>query len=286
MAFELSCSASCPLLAGRMPEPDVPVGQLFSTGRKIPPPLFAAPAGTPPDEGTSFNPEVDETKRNLIKLLAIGGVAAAAGGGLAGGALQYVKQPIVGLTSYPKVQIIDVDGAPLTATKAMAEYNVYSPGDLIFYYPLTNEPNFFLNLQPASGKPGGATNVPGGVGPKGSIVAYSAICQHLGCPAPAISYYPPGTCPQNPGGHSYFIHCSCHGSTYDVENSAANITGPAIYPLPQVTLEWDSKTDLIYAVGETGQPVKGHIDTLQGGYGVPSSVSMSKLTPIILCKFP
>ncbi|EQD59561.1 Rieske iron-sulfur protein, partial [mine drainage metagenome] len=135
----------------------------------------------------------------------------------------------------------------------------------------------------------------GGIGTHQSIVAYSAICQHLGCPAPAISYYPPGTCSQTfntgpPGPNSspnqpFYIHCSCHGSTYDPVHSAAILTGPTVLPLPQVVLETDANGN-IYAVGENGPPVNGHINTLQGDYGVSSTVPLAKEAPVILCSFP
>jgi Rieske Fe-S protein len=276
------CPTSCPFGAGHSEPYDFPLGQIHRV---------ASVASSGNAEGT----EVDETKRNLIKLLAIAGVVGAAGGGLVGGTLQYAQPPLVGAKSFPKVQLLDIDGAPLTASKVGAEYNVTTSDLYTFAYPLTNEPNFLLNLAPATPGGPGATNVPGGVGPTKSIVAYSAICQHLGCPAPAISYYPPGTCSKTfstkGGARSFYIHCSCHGSTYDVTNGAANLTGPAIYPLPQVTLLWNDPSqggdDTIYAIGETTRvPVNGHFSTLAGGFEVPSSVQLQKQSPIILCQFP
>jgi len=277
----VDCPASCPFVAGASDALDFPLGLLH---RLAP----VASAGTTPDGA-----EVDETKRNLLKLLAIAGVVGAAGGGLVGGTLQYAQPPVVGIKSFPSVQLLDTDGAPLTATKVNAKYNVTTPQLYLFYYPLTNEPNFFLNLAPATPGGPGATNVPGGVGPTKSIVAYSAVCQHLGCPAPAISYYPPGACSQTFGKKAlnFYIHCSCHGSTYDVTNSAANLTGPAVLALPQVTLLWkDPSTggdDTIWAVGEsTDPPVNGHFNTLQGGYQVPATSQLASEASIILCKFP
>jgi Rieske Fe-S protein len=274
------CPTTCPFVAGRAEPFDLPLGQVHRLA-----PVTAS--------GSSEPAEVDETKRNLLKLLAIAGVVGAAGGGLVGGTLQFAQPPLVGLKSYPKVQILDVDGAPLTAAKVGAEYNVTTTDLYLFAYPLTNEPNFLLNLAPATPGGTGATNVPGGVGPTKSIVAYSAICQHLGCPAPALSYYPPGTCPQSFAGKNFYIHCTCHGSTYDVTNSASNLTGPAVYPLPQVTLLWNDPAsggdDTLWAIGETGpQPVNGHFETLIGGYGVASTVPLQKQTPITpaACVFP
>lgn len=238
---------------------------------------------------TATSGEVDETRRNLLKLAAVAGVLGVGVGGVVGGALQYVQPPVVGISSYPRTQLFDIDGSPLTVTKAQAEYDVTSADLYLFDYPLRNEPNFFLNLQPSSKNPTGpgATSVPGGIGPSGSIVAFSAICQHLGCPAPAISYYPPGTCAKTFGTLPFYIHCSCHGSTYDVTKGAANLTGPAVLPLPQVVLEEDASGN-IFATGMTpsSPPVNGHLDTLQGDYGVGSSSQLLKEAPVILCDFP
>ncbi len=278
MSAHLGCSASCPLVEYRHEALEFPVGQLWRVG--------------------AVEPEVDETKRNILKLAAVAGVLGVGVGGVVGGTLQYVQPPAVGLASYPKVQLLDLNGSPLTATKFEAEYNVGSDGDLLFYYPLRNEPNFLLNLYPVNGQAPsatnpGAANVLGGVGTHGSIVAFSGICQHLGCPLPAISYYPPRTalnsgtsCTKTFGSLGFYVHCSCHGSTYDVTNGASNLTGPAVLPLPQVVLYVDPVTNIIYAVGENGPPVNGHLNTLQGDYGVGSTSQLETQPPVISCSFP
>ncbi|HYA54644.1 MAG TPA: Rieske 2Fe-2S domain-containing protein [Thermoplasmata archaeon] len=277
MNGSFDCSANCPWSVSRDPALDFPVGQLRR---------FSATNGED-EEG-----DVDETKRNVLKLLAVGGLVGAGVGGVVGGALQYIQPPTIGLSSYPRVQLLDVDGSALTVAKVEAEYNVGTLSLYLFNYPLRNEPNFLLNLYPANGQPPsasnpGAANVPGGVGSNGSIVAYSGICQHLGCPAPAIAFYPPNTCPDTPGGKKFYLHCSCHGSTYDPANGASNLTGPAVLPLPQVILEPDASGNL-YATGMTASspPVNGHISTLQGDYGVGSTSQVVKETPVILCNFP
>jgi Rieske Fe-S protein len=262
------CPDTCPIVAAGTHALDFPIGQI----RRV--------AGATTPEG-----DVDETKRNVLKLLGIGGLIAMGGGGLAAGSLQYAQPPQIGLQSFPRVQLIDQDGSPLTATKVMKEYSYLTPDVITFNYPLRNEPNFLINLAAPPGGAGGATNVVGGVGPQNSIVAFSAICQHLGCPAPAIAYYPPGTCPNTPGNKSFYIHCSCHGSTYDPANGASNLTGPAVLPLPQVTLEWDASDDTIYATNETGPVVNGHITTLLGDYGVGTSSQLQKATAVFLCNF-
>jgi Rieske Fe-S protein len=259
----------CPYLPAGRPELGFPIGQV----RRL-------AAGNAREQG-----EIDETKRNVIKLLAVAGMVGAGTGGLVAGSLQYAQPPMVGISSFPKVSLQDLDGTPLTASKVTAEYNCTTNDVLTFAYPLRNEPNFLLNLAPAPGGSGGATNVVGGVGPQKSIVAFSAICQHLGCPAPAISYYPPGTCPQTFGALDFYIHCSCHGSTYDVTNGAANLTGPAVLPLPQVTLAWDQTDDSISAVSVTGPPVNGHFSTLTGDYPVGSATQLQKQQPVHTCSF-
>ena len=55
----------------------------------------------------------------------------------------------------------------------------------------------------------------------GKIVAFSAICTHMGCTvAPAAT----------------MIQCPCHGSTYDLA-TGANTGGPAPKPLTEVAVE-------------------------------------------------
>jgi Rieske Fe-S protein len=255
------------------------VGRLDRRSGVLP---WSAPSRTPDSDSDS----VDETRRNLLKLIAVAGVIGAVGGGV-GSAFEYAgRPPAVGLSSYPEVQLQDVDGSVLTATKVMDEYNVTTSDALVFNYPLANEPNLLVNLAPSPGGTKGATQVPGGVGPRGSIVAFSAICQHLGCAAPSIAFYPPGTCPKSFGSVAFYIHCSCHGSTYDAARGAANLTGPAVRPLPQVTLQWRSSDDSLWAVGVTGPTVMGHSNTLQGGLGVGSVSRLGRQSPIILCSFP
>lgn len=261
---DLDCPSSCSFVAAREQALSFPVGQV----RRI-----------DVDEE-----QVDETKRNVLKLLAVAGIVGIGVGGGVAGALQYVKPPTIGISSYPRVQLLDVSGRALTVETVMKEYSSDSNQCYTFTYPLTNEPNFFLNLYPAVEQ---ALN---GIGPAAgpqTIVAFSAICQHLGCPAPAIAYYPPGTCPNTPGGKSIYIHCSCHGSTYDPTNGASNLTGPAVLPLPQVILEADPSGN-IFATGMTSSspPVNGHIDTLQGGYSVGGTSQVGTQPPVILCNFP
>lgn len=227
---------------------------------------------------------VDEQKRNALKLLAIGGIAAVGAGAGAAGALQFLQPPMQGLSAFPKVQIMYDDGTPVIASSY--KYSYTDNGQIIFDYPLTNEPNMLLNIE-SIGSPPPSNPI---AGPNGTyIVAYSAICQHLGCIPPYISYYPPGQCGSFNGGKA-IIHCVCHGSTYDpgVKDTANGggakiITGPTILPVPQVLLDTDSN-GYIYATGIIGPTVKGHLNTLTGGTGVSSKVNASSPeTPTQTC---
>lgn len=221
-----------------------------------------APAGNSPASGDG---EVDEARRNVLKLALVGGVVAL---GAAGGAtaLRYLVPPQAGSSTFPKVQLLYEDNTPILASRY--RYASTQTALIVFNYPLSNEPNMLFDLGQAA---------PGGVGPSQSLVAFSAICQHLGCVPPYISYYPSGTCPSFHGG-APIIHCVCHGSTYDPTTSAGGggapvLTGPAQYPLPQVTLQWDQATDYLYAVGVIGPAVKGHSSTLVGGTPVTNPVA-------------
>lgn len=131
-----------------------------------------------------------------------------------------------------------------------------------FNYPLEETPNILVKL---------GVKAAGGVGPEGDIVAYSVICQHLGC---VVAYIPTGTGPacdasyKAPGPEAY---CCCHGSSYDLVNGAAVLGGPAPRPIPQVMLSVDASGD-IYAVGMGPPTIFGHntgsnnvLGDLQGG---------------------
>ncbi|MGP8077352.1 MAG: Rieske 2Fe-2S domain-containing protein [Thermoplasmata archaeon] len=230
----------------------------------------------PFDPDSEDEEPVDQTRRNLLKLAVITGALAA--GGVGGAALlRYVEAPPSGEGSYPKVQLFYDDGTPVLASAY--PYGPTSTEVIVFNYPLTNEPNMLLNLAAAA---------PNGVGPNGSIVAYSAICQHQLCQPPSVSYYPAGSCGSFYGGAA-FIHCTCHGSTYDPATAApgggaAVVTGPTLLPLPQVLLEWDSGTDYLYALRVIGPPVLGHTNTLRGGVPVTPPVELQPpIAPNQIC---
>jgi arsenite oxidase small subunit len=264
----LEC-ASCPTVRGYRYAFDP------ATLRRMAPGVVRAlaPSGPAPTPATE---EVDETRRNVLKLALVSGALVVGGAGGAS-ALRYLSAPQAGASAFPRVQLLYADGTSILASQY--RYSASQSELIVFNYPLNNEPSMLLNL----GSP-----APGGVGPQQNLVAYSAICQHLGCVPPYISYYPAGTCPSFNGG-SPIIHCICHGSTYDPLTAAggggaAILTGPAQLPLPQVQLQWDQATDYLYAIGVIGPPVKGHSNTLVGGTPVSGAVTtQAPLTPSQRC---
>jgi ubiquinol-cytochrome c reductase iron-sulfur subunit len=75
-----------------------------------------------------------------------------------------------------------------------------------------------------------------------SIVAYSKICTHVGCP---VALYEQTT---------HHILCPCHQSTFQAAEGARVIFGPAPRPLPQLPLAVDSQGYLV-SKSDFTQPV-------------------------------
>jgi ubiquinol-cytochrome c reductase iron-sulfur subunit len=75
-----------------------------------------------------------------------------------------------------------------------------------------------------------------------TLVAYSKICTHVGCP---VALYEQTT---------HHILCPCHQSTFDASTGATVIFGPAPRPLPQLPLMIDS-SGYIAAASDFTQPV-------------------------------
>jgi arsenite oxidase small subunit len=118
-----------------------------------------------------------------------------------------------------------------------------------FNYPLTSTPNVLVKLGVAA---------QGGVGPDKDIVAFSTICQHLGC---QYSFVPSGGSPICNSAYKAVMpmgYCCCHGSQYDFVNGAKVLGGPAPRPVPQVQLEFDSATGNINAVAMLAPTIFGH----------------------------
>ena len=155
---------------------------------------------------------------------------------------------------YTRVRLVQ-NGKPLRASTLTPNRNY------IFHYPYESTPCFLLNL----GKPAGqrvalktetgvAYEWPGGVGPGGSIVGYSAICAHrLTYPTRQISFisYRDKAGPASRA-RTNVIHCCSEHSEYDPAHGARVLGGPASQPLSAILLEFEPKTDGLFAVGTLG----------------------------------
>jgi arsenite oxidase small subunit len=124
-------------------------------------------------------------------------------------------QANTGESSYPVVDVAD-----------LSDIEPETPID--FTYPDENSPAVLVRL-PESAL--------GGVGPDNSIVAYSILCTHKGCP---VNYT---------AERKMFI-CPCHWSTFDPAKAGTLVIGQASEPLPQIELRIvDGK---VQAVGVNG----------------------------------
>ena len=120
---------------------------------------------------------------------------------------------------------------------------------LRFNYPLVNTPNLLVKL---------GVKAENGVGPDGDIVAYSDICQHLGC---YFAFQPAGSSPQCDASFQAPVaegYCCCHGGQYDFTQGAKVIGGPPPRPVPSVQLEYDAATGDIYAIAMGPPTIFGH----------------------------
>jgi arsenite oxidase small subunit len=127
---------------------------------------------------------------------------------------------------------VDASGRPLSVAQPVGS------AGLIFHYPYVSTPAMLLDLGRA---------VPGGVGPSGGIVAFSAVCTHqFAYPTAALSainYRPGDGC----------INCCLHGSVFDPAQGGAVLAGPAPQPLTAIAL--DIEGDALVAHGARGPEV-------------------------------
>ncbi len=77
-------------------------------------------------------------------------------------------------------------------------------------------------------------------GTANGIVAYSAICTHLGCTV-RFSEEP---MEQAPFPH---IHCPCHGAMFNPQQGCKVLGGPAPRPLPQLPVKLSPKGEVVVA---------------------------------------
>ncbi len=181
----------------------------------------------------------DESKRTFLKvaLVASGLLAAGAGASVARSLISPAGTPggVTPPATFPRVKVAN-----------LSDLVVGTP--VIFNYPLDNEPNVLVKL---------GEKAANGVGPDEDIVAFSLVCQHLGC---IWGFLPRGNSP--PCNMAYKAtepvgYCCCHGSVFELVNGARVIGGPSPRAQPQVTLEVD-RTGAVLAVGMGPPTIFGH----------------------------
>jgi len=214
-----------------------------------------APQGAPDQKKVDANPG----RRNFLK----GAIGASIILTLAGllGITRVLNAPAAPEPTGATTTQTGAGGFPRIKVANVSDLQANTP--VSFNYPLQETPNFLVKV---------GTAVEDGIGPDSDIVAYSYICQHLGCFWGFVEKGSPAAC--NPGytAPGPVGYCCCHGSIFDLANAGAVIGGPAPRPAPRVILEFDSSTGDIYATGMTLPTIYGH-DTggsdvtadLQGG---------------------
>jgi arsenite oxidase small subunit len=155
------------------------------------------------------------------------------------------------ITRHGRSQLTDKLGRPFAARSLL-------PGQAhVFTYPFVATPAFLIALDQPVATSSLTTeaqqryDAPAGVGPRKQIVAFSAICAHkLMYPTPAISFIGLRKGVGNEPAH--VIHCCGDDSRYDPAQGAKVLAGPAPQPLAAIALEWDAKSDTLFAVGVHG----------------------------------
>ena len=190
-------------------------------------------------------------RREFVESCALG--AASLGSALAGSAWAADAQA----RTYPPSLLVDEHGGPLKAGALRPQTNY------VFHYPFEATPVFLLDLGKAAPptrlqtQDQRAYDWPGGVGPRRSLVAFSAICAHqLVYPTKELSFISfrkgPALNPQTPSQGSDLIHCCADHSQYDPASGARVLRGPAEQPLCAVLLSHDAKSDQLTATGTLG----------------------------------
>jgi Rieske Fe-S protein len=157
--------------------------------------------------------------------------------------------------TFEKVQLKDADGMPMKASALVKEENY------LFKYPHASTPAIMVDLPKAPVKDiklkaedGTEYIYKGGVGSKGTIVAFSAICAHqLTHPQKTMSMfqYVPSTGKTLAYEKAGIFVCSSHLAAYDPMQGGKAVGGPAPQGLASIVLEID-KDDIIWAVAVLG----------------------------------
>lgn len=189
-------------------------------------------------------------RRSFIHACGIGAGCMVVGGGVPKAADNGELRP----RHYERIRLVGANGEPLRAS-TLPDKQQY-----VFSYPYQATPCFLINLgepmAPHNGlstASGQAYTWPGGVGPRRTLVAYSAICAHkLAHPTPTLSYISFRRARNSEDPATGVISCCAENSTYNPSRGAEVISGPARQPLASILLEHDADSDELYAVGTLG----------------------------------
>ncbi|MBA3771573.1 MAG: (2Fe-2S)-binding protein [Ramlibacter sp.] len=186
-------------------------------------------------------------RRSFIESCSAGAACLSAGAALPAFAADARPQ------AYPHAMLVDERGDPLRAARLKPLTNY------VFHYPFEATPVFLLDLgRPAAPQSLSTRNRdvyvwPGGVGPRRSVVAYSAICAHqLVYPTREVSFISFRKTRAQRGVQDELIHCCADHSQYDPARGAQVLSGPATQPLCAVLLSHDPKTDTLTAYATLG----------------------------------
>jgi len=155
---------------------------------------------------------------------------------------------------YHRALLVDEAGAPVRASRLPTDRA------FVFLYPYASTPCFLIDLgrplkAPADLRTADARGYrwQGGVGPRSSIVAYSAICAHqLTYPTREISFIGYRDKPTPHSRAAQVIHCCSEHSQYDAAAGGRVLGGPAPQPLAAIVLEHDPQPDTLTATGTLG----------------------------------
>lgn len=159
------------------------------------------------------------TRRSLVK---------ATGAGMSGGLLAELASaasPAEGQKQYPVMRVAHLDALKVDVP-------------VQFHYPDETSPAIVVRMRQAAAE---------GVGPGNSIVAFSQLCTHKGCP---VAYRP----------ERKLLICPCHWSSFDPSKSGQMVIGQASQALPQIRLRITDNA--VFAIGVEGLIFGRHTNML------------------------
>ena len=192
-------------------------------------------------------------RRNFLRLSATSAMAVAVAPSLITQKL-YAEDGSL-FQTFEKVQLKDAEGNPLKSATLVVEENY------VFNYPHAATPAIMVNLKEVASKDvklkaadGTEYVYTGGVGSKGTIVAYSAICAHqMTRPTKdmAMFQYVPTTGKTLAYETAGVFVCSSHLAAYSATEGGKVLGGPATQGLASIVLEIDAE-DNLWAVAVLG----------------------------------